>query len=159
MSYASWTAQMHSASDPLLLLSPMKNNPSKMGFKNFLFNFDSAAGICYDVDVSHPAGSKISIRSMSDGSPFSYEKTYRVAMTAYRANGGGELLTKGAGLSKEEIDRRTISYSEHDIRHYMIEYISQLKNVTPKAMNNWRFVPVDWVAEAEARERELLFSK
>jgi len=159
MSYASWTAQMHSASDPLLLLSPMKNNPSKMGFKNFLFNFDSAAGICYDVDVSHPAGSKISIRSMSDGTPFSYEKVYRVAMTAYRANGGGELLTKGAGLSKEEIDRRTISFSEHDIRFYMIEYISRLKNVTPKALNHWRFVPVDWVAEAEKRERKLLFDE
>lgn len=157
MSYATWTNQMHGPQDPLLLLSPMKNNPEKMGFKNFLFNFDSAAGICYDVDVSHPAGSKISIRSMSDGSSFSYEKTYKVAMTAYRANGGGELLTKGVGLSKEEIDRRTLCYSKHDIRHYMIEYISRMKNVTPQKMGHWRFVPVDWVEAAEKRERKILF--
>ena len=119
--------------------------------------FDSAAGICYDVDVSHPAGSKISIRSMSDGSSFSYEKTYKVAMTAYRANGGGELLTKGVGLSKEEIDSRTLCYSKHDIRHYMIEYISRMKNVTPQKMGHWRFVPVDWVEAAEKRERKILF--
>ena len=157
MSYATWTNQMHGPQDPLLLLSPMKNNPEKMGFKNFLFNFDSAAGICYDVDVSHPAGSKISIRSMSDGSSFSYEKTYKVAMTAYRANGGGELLTKGVGLSKEEIDSRTLCYSKHDIRHYMIEYISRMKNVTPQKMGHWRFVPVDWVEAAEKRERKILF--
>lgn len=159
MSYATWTNQMNGPDDALLLLSPMKNNPEKMGFKNFLFNFDSAAGICYDVDVSHPAGSKISIRGMSDGTPFSYEKRYKVAMTAYRANGGGELLTKGAGLSKEEIERRIISHSEHDIRHYMIEYISKLKNVTPKKMGHWRFVPVDWVQAAEERERNILFPK
>lgn len=157
MSYATWTNQMHGPQDPLLLLSPMKNNPEKMGFKNFLFNFDSAAGICYDVDVSHPAGSKISIRSMSDGSSFSYEKTYKVAMTAYRANGGGELLTKGVGLSKEEIDSRTLCYSKHDIRHYMIEYISRMKNVTPQKMGHWRFVPVDWAEAAEKRERKILF--
>ena len=159
MSYATWTCQMKGPDDPLLLLSPMKNNPEKMGFKNFLFNFDSAAGINYDVDVSHPAGSKISIRSMADGSPFSYQKTYKVAMTAYRANGGGELLTKGAGLTKEEIDQRTLTYSEHDIRHYMIDYISRMKNVTPEKMGQWRFIPVDWVEAAEKREREILFKK
>ncbi len=159
MSYANWTGQMHGPDDEMLLLSPMKNNPERMGFKNFIFNFDSAAGICYDVDVSHPAGSKITIRSMADGSPFSYEKVYRVAMTAYRANGGGELLTKGVGLTKEEIDARIISYSEHDIRHYMIEYIERLKNVTPEKMGHWRFVPVDWVEAAEMREREILFNK
>lgn len=159
MSYATWTNQMHGPDDELLLLSPMKNNPERMGFKNFLFNFDSAAGICYDVDVSHPAGSKISIRSMADGSPFSYQKTYKVAMTAYRANGGGELLTKGVGLTKEEIDRRILYFSEHDIRHYMIDYISRLKNVTPEKMGHWRFVPVDWVQAAEERERKILFSK
>ncbi len=159
MSYATWTCQMNGPDDPLLLLSPMKNNPEKMGFKNFLFNFDSAAGICYDVDVSHPAGSKISIRSMADGSPFSYQKTYKVAMTAYRANGGGELLTKGAGLTKEQIDQRTLTHSEHDIRHYMIEYISRMKNITPEKMGLWRFIPVDWAEAAEKREREILFSK
>ena len=94
---------------------------------------------------------------MSDGSSFSYEKTYKVAMTAYRANGGGELLTKGVGLSKEEIDSRTLCYSKHDIRHYMIEYISRMKNVTPQKMGHWRFVPVDWVEAAEKRERKILF--
>ena len=108
MSYANWTNQMHSIDDNLLLLSPMKSNPERMGFTNFIFNFDSAAGIIYEVDVTRPQGEKITIKRMADGRPFSADAEYLVAMTAYRANGGGELLTKGAGLSKEEIKKRLI---------------------------------------------------
>ena len=99
MSYAAWTQQMHAPTDPMLLISPMKSNPERMGFKNFIFNFDSAAGFQYEVDVTKPEGEKVRIFTMDDGRPFRMEDTYTVAMTAYRANGGGELLTKGAGLS------------------------------------------------------------
>ena len=64
MSYANWTNQMHSIDDNLLLLSPMKSNPERMGFTNFIFNFDSAAGIIYEVDVTRPQGEKITIKRM-----------------------------------------------------------------------------------------------
>ena len=157
MSYANWTNQMHSADDNFLLLSPMKSNPDRMGFTNFIFNFDSAAGICYEVDVRKPQGEKITITSMADGSPFLFNHVYTVAMTAYRVNGGGELLTKGAGLSKEEIEQRIISFTQHDVRHYMMDYIYQEHTLAPKALNHWRFVPEEWVRQAEERERKLLF--
>ena len=80
-------------------------------------------------------------------------------MTAYRANGGGELLTKGAGLTKEEIERRILDITPRDIRHYMMEFIEHHQNVRPQAQNHWRFIPEDWVAEAAERERKLLFGK
>ena len=159
MSYANWTNQMHSIDDNLLLLSPMKSNPERMGFTNFIFNFDSAAGIIYEVDVTRPQGEKITIKRMADGRPFSANAEYLVAMTAYRANGGGELLTKGAGLSKEEIKKRIIEYSEHDIRHYIMEYIQQHHDVEPHPLHHWRFVPEEWVKAAEQRDRQLLFNK
>ena len=159
MSYANWTNQMHSIDDNLLLLSPMKSNPERMGFTNFIFNFDSAAGIIYEVDVTRPQGEKITIKRMADGRPFSADAEYLVAMTAYRANGGGELLTKGAGLSKEEIKKRIIEYSEHDIRHYIMEYIQQHHDVEPHPLHHWRFVPEEWVKAAEQRDRQLLFNK
>ena len=159
MSYANWTNQMRSASDPFLLLSPMKSNPERMGFTNFIFNFDSMAGIRYTVDVRRAQGEKIHIESMADGRPFVPEQEYSVAMTAYRANGGGELLTKGAGLTKEEIDRRILDITPRDIRHYMMEYIERKGNVLPQAQHHWRFIPEEWVKAAEERERVVLFGK
>lgn len=157
MSYANWTNTMTSADDHFLLLSPMKSNPERMGFTNFIFNFDSAAGVRYEVDVRRPQGQKVTIFSMADGTPFSYDKFYIVAMTAYRANGGGELLTKGAGLSKEEIEQRIISFTPRDIRYYMMEYIRAKHEVNPQPAGTWRFVPEEWVRKAEIRERRLLF--
>lgn len=157
MSYANWTGVMKSKDDNMLLLSPMKSNPERMGFTNFIFNFDAAAGIRYEVDVRREQGEKVTILSMSDGKPFSFDQEYIVCMTAYRANGGGELLTKGAGLTKEEIERRILNITEHDVRHYMMDYIYKEHTVTPSALHHWRFVPEDWVAAAEKRERELLF--
>ncbi|MCM1312598.1 MAG: 5'-nucleotidase C-terminal domain-containing protein [Bacteroides sp.] len=159
MSYACWTNQMTSADDNLLLIGPMKNNPERIGFKNFLFNFDSAAGIKYEVDVTQPEGEKVRIICMGNGTPFYEDREYTVAMTAYRANGGGELLTKGAGIAKEDIKDRIVSYTEKDIRHYLMQYIKEKETVTPKAINHWRFVPEDWVAKAAERERKLLFEK
>lgn len=157
MSYANWVQQMHSASDPMLQLSPMKGNPRRMGFTNFIFNFDSAAGIRYEVDLSQLEGKKVRILGMADGRPFLPEATYTVAMTAYRANGGGELLTKGAGLSKAEIDRRIVGVSPHDIRHHLMEYIQHLGVINPQPLHHWRFVPEEWAAQATRRERQLLF--
>lgn len=159
MSYASWIQQMHSPTDTMLLISPMKSNPKRMGFKNFIFNFDSAAGIRYEVDVTKPEGDKVHILSMEDGRPFSPNETYTVAMTAYRANGGGELLTKGAGLSKEEIDSRILCISEYDIRHYLMDYIKEIGTIDPQPKNHWRFIPEDWVSQATEREYKILFGE
>ena len=157
MSYASWIQQMHSPNDPMLLISPMKSNPERMGFKNFIFNFDSAAGIRYEVDVTKPEGEKVRILGMDNEKPFLMNETYTVAMTAYRANGGGELLTKGAGLSKEEMDSRILSVSKYDIRHYLMEYVKELGTINPQPKKHWRFIPEDWVAQATERERKILF--
>ncbi len=159
MSYADWTNQMKNENDNMLLIYPMKSNPNRMGFKNFIFNFDSAAGIRYEVDVTKPEGEKVTILSDAAGNAFDPEKAYMVAMTAYRANGGGELLTKGAGLSKQEIDNRIVNVSKHDIRYYLMEYIKEKDIINPQPMNHWKFVPEDWVTLATKREREILFGK
>ena len=73
--------------------SPAKGDYAKL--QNPAYNFDSAAGIIYDVDVTKPQGDKIIIKSMADGSPFDFDKVYKVAVNSYRGNGGGDLLTKG----------------------------------------------------------------
>ena len=56
MSYDLWVNTMKSPDDHLLLLADTKNDAQRLGFKNFSFNFDSAAGIDYTVDVTKPNG-------------------------------------------------------------------------------------------------------
>ena len=76
MSYALWTNQMKSPDDHLLLLREKRREGAtdRASFKNFSFNFDSAAGIIYTVDVTKPKGEKVTITSMADGTPFSLDK-------------------------------------------------------------------------------------
>lgn len=157
MSYSLWIHQMQSPDDALLQIAPMRNCPDRLGFINFIFNFDSAAGIIYDVDVTQPTGHRVIIHSMDDGTPFQLDRTYRVAMTAYRANGGGELLTKGARLTKEEIDTRIESITEHDIRYYLMQHVRNSQSISPKPRNHWRFIPDSICQPAIQREKELLF--
>ena len=158
MSYALWTNQMHSPQDHLLLLSPMKNNPARLGFTNFIFNFDAAAGLLYEVDLREPPGRKVRIQGLADGRPFRLDASYLVAMTAYRANGGGELLTKGAGIPKDDIPDRMVACTCHDVRHYMMDHLQHSQRVDPQPAHNWRFVPDDWALPAAARDYDALFN-
>ena len=158
MSYGQWTNQMKSSDDHILLFDD-KNNERNNGFKNFYGNFDSACGIDYTVDVTKPEGQKVNILKMSNGQPFDTTKMYKVAINSYRGNGGGELLTKGAGIPKEELNSRIISRSELGQRHYLAEEIQKQGSVNPKPNNNWRFIPESLVVPAIQRDRELLFKK
>ena len=158
MSYAQWTNQMKSSDDHFLLFAD-KPNERTNGLKNFYGNFDSASGIDYTVDVTKPEGQKVNIIKMSNGQPFGADNWYRVAINSYRGSGGGELLTKGAGIPKEELKSRILSQTELDQRHYLTEEIKKQGSVNPKPNNNWRFIPEDLVAPAIQRDRDLLFNK
>lgn len=158
MSYDLWVQTMNSPNDHLLRLNNLSANDSqRMGFSNLLFNFDSAAGIDYEVDVTQPDGHKVRILRMSNGKPFSEDAWYNVAVNSYRGNGGGELLTKGAGIERDSLRSRVVWQSERDQRYYLTEEIRKLGNVAPTANSNWRFVPEEWTKPAAQRDRELLF--
>ncbi len=159
MSYALWTNQMKSPDDHILLIDRRNSDNQHFFFKNFSFNFDSAAGIIYTVDVTKPAGEKITILSLADGKPFDLDKDYKVAINSYRGNGGGELLTVGAGIPLRELRHRIISIEEHDLRYYMINYITEKGTINPQPLNQWKFVPESWAVPAIARDRSLLFNR
>lgn len=157
MSYALWTNQMTSADDHILLLDSILDNGRRQGLKNLSYNMDSAAGIRYTVDVSKPEGQRISIQSMADGSPFRLDGEYRVAVNSYRGNGGGELLTRGAGIPHAELSKRIIASTEQDLRFYLMQRIIEQQTVAPRKLNHWRFVPDEWAPAAIARDRRILF--
>lgn len=158
-SYAMWTNQMKSPDDHALLVKEKKGQEGYATFVNYSFNFDSAAGILYTVDVTKPKGDKIAILSMADGTPFDLNKTYKVALNSYRGNGGGELLTKGAGIPQDKLKDRIIYSTDKDLRYYMIQYIKDKGTLSPQPLNQWKLIPEDWVKPASERDYEYLFGE
>ena len=136
-SYYMWTNQMKSPQDHLLWFKEKRREGAedRASFQNFSFNFDSAAGIIYTVDVTKPKGAKITVVSMADGAPFDLNKVYKVALNSYRGNGGGELLTKGAGIPQEQLKDRIIFSTDKDLRFYLMNYIEKKGTLDPRALN------------------------
>ncbi len=155
MSYDLWVNQMKSADDHLLLLNEKDNGFGR--FRNPSFNFDSAAGIIYTVDVTKPRGERITIERMADGKPFELDRQYKVAVNSYRGNGGGDLLTKGAGIPKAELSKRIIFSTDKDLRYYLMKRIEEVKVLDPKPLNQWKFIPEEWTVPAAQRDYKLLF--
>lgn len=159
MAYAIWTNQMKRPEDHLMLFKEPVEEGKRANFKNFSFNFDSAAGINYTVDVTKPEGEKITILSMADGTPFDRNRMYKVALNSYRGNGGGDLLTFGAGIPKEDLAKRIVSTTDKDLRYYLMQYIEQEKVLYPHAMHHWKFIPEEWTVPAAKRDYQLLFGE
>ena len=160
MSYDLWINTMHSPDDHLMKTISYEYDNKKISFfKNLVFNFDTAAGIIYSVDVRERKGNRIKITSMSDGKPFKEENSYHVAMHSYRGNGGNELLTKGAGIKHTELKERLLSKSEHNIRFYLMEYLRNKPQDTLQQVENWTFQPECWTQKAIEREKRILFNR
>jgi len=115
------------------------------------------------VDVTKPFGERILISGMADGSAFELERKYNVAMTSYRASGGGGLLQE-AGIDTDRIDDRTVArYPE--IRNILYDYLMENGSIDPEVIGNpkvigaWKFVPEKVVGPAMERDMALLFRR
>ena len=158
-SYAGWTQQMKSANDHVLLFNPQNINATEawQRLQVSSYNFDSAAGLLYTVDVTKPEGKKVTIKSLANGKPFALDKTYKVAVNSYRGNGGGKLMTEGAGIPKDKLSERIVWSTDKDLRFYLMKEIEQLRDINPQPLNQWKFIPENWVKEAAQRDAEILF--
>ncbi|WP_304221514.1 bifunctional UDP-sugar hydrolase/5'-nucleotidase [Gracilinema caldarium] len=124
------------------------------------YNYDSAAGINYTVDVSKPAGSRVNILSMADGTPFDMNKTYSVAINSYRAQGGGGHLEKGAGLSKGDIlaMKYVTSATTKDLRFYLLKWFEKQQGaVSVQSLNNWKVIPEELATTGKTNDMPLLY--
>jgi 2',3'-cyclic-nucleotide 2'-phosphodiesterase/3'-nucleotidase len=125
--------------------------------KNPYYNFDSAEGINYIIDVSKPAGERVNILSLSNGQPFDLNRIYKVAMNSYRANGGGGHLTAGAKIRSELLKDRILTSTDKDFRFQLMKWLEKNKEITIKSTNNWTIIPEKWYAKARERDFGLLF--
>lgn len=166
---ASYDLWIRTAQRPTDHVLNIRNSPDtrtgleRWSFVNASFNFDSMAGLNYTVDVTKPAGSRISISSLADGAPFDPAATYNVAMTSYRASGGGGTMEK-IGVDTDKIDERVVKkYPE--IRDMIYEYLKKNGAIDPavigdpKVIGHWEFVPDKIASPAVARDMRLLFGE
>ena len=165
-SYNRWIVTVAKPTDHVLNI--VHRDDPRTGQKGWSFiersyNFDSAAGIDYTVDVTKPFGSRITISSMADGTPFSLDETYNVAMTSYRASGGGGLLAE-VGIDTDRISERTVEYYP-EIRELLYEYLKKNRVIDPAVIGDpskighWSFVPESVAGPAIRRDMDLIFKK
>jgi len=165
-SYGNWFNYMLGEKDHLLKFKFNEDGSIKYSartgspeLEEVYYNFSSAAGINYTVDVSMPAGDRISITDLSNGTAFDFDKTYTVAVNSYQGSGGGGLLTRGAGISTEELPERIITSTDRDIRYNLMRWIKEKKIINPSIIGNIKMVPDGWWSDAKARDFELLFGR
>ncbi len=167
---ASYDAWINTVSGPgeehVLKLKEAKNySTGEMGWKlaKSPANFDSAAGICYTVDVTRPCGSRINIISMADGSAYDMDRMYNVGITTYRYVGSGGLL-KAAGLDESRDVKDRVVYRGPEFRTILYEYLRKNGSIAPekisdpKVVGSWKFVP-DFAAEEIRKDVELVYGK
>ncbi len=165
-SYGNWFNQMLNESDDLLRFKHNENGSIKYSertgspeLEEVYYNFSSAAGINYTVDVSKPSGERITINELSNGKSFGFDKTYSVAINSYRGSGGGGLLTRGAGISQDELSERIIWSTDHDIRYELMKWIKDKKIIKPHLGGNCEIIPEDWWKMGKEKDYELLFDE
>lgn len=158
-SYAGWTEQMTSREGHLIKFRPDAQPTDRYKTLVPTFNYSSAHGIDYTVDVTKPAGERINIQQMSSGEPFSLDRRYRVAINSYRAGGAGGMLTLGSGINKADLSGRIVGSSELDQFFSLMKFFEVKGVVRPVKAGNWSFLPEAWVQEAAERDRAFLFAK
>ena len=163
---ASYDRWIQKPGDHVLKIEP-RDNP-RTGQKGWSFvgrsyNFDSVAGLNYTVDVTKPRGERVSVQSLADGSPFDPARTFNVALTSYRASGGGGLLDE-IGIDTDAIDERVVArYPE--IRSILFDYLKENGSIDPevisdsKVIGSWKFVPEKLANTALKSDLALLFGK
>ena len=152
---------MTSANDHLLAFK--QDEQGKIAFNTFgpqyvtpTFNYTCAAGIRHTVDISKPAGERVTILSMSDGTPFSLDATYKVAINSYQASGGGGFIPKGLGWDEATLQSHILDASPKDVRRYIAEYIQQIGTVTPRLRGDWEVIPADFWKKGMATDRKFM---
>ncbi|MFG3611342.1 bifunctional 2',3'-cyclic-nucleotide 2'-phosphodiesterase/3'-nucleotidase [Rummeliibacillus stabekisii] len=110
-----------------------------------VYNFDVIDGVQYQIDVTKPAkysttgqlenptSSRI-VNLTYDGKPIDPNQEFIVVTNNYRASGGGHF----PGISESEL----VVDSADENRQILMDYISEVKEITPTADNNWSIAPI-----------------
>ena len=164
-SYNAWINTVSSSDDRLLKITDRpdpRTGQKSWSFINRSYNFDSAGGLVYTVDVTQPYGQRVTVESLADGSAFEESSEYNVAMTSYRASGGGSMMREGAGIDTDNIASRVVAYHP-EIREILYDYLMNNGEISPEkigdpaVIGHWKFIPESLAEKALQRDMDLLF--
>ena len=95
------------------------------------YNFDMAAGVTYDIDLTKPFGQRIQNLKFK-GQPLAPTQKLRVVTNNYRVNGGGNYtMFKAAPV---------VYRSSEEVRELIIDWVEKHKTIPTQSNNNWRIV-------------------
>ena len=123
--------------------------------KTAQYNYLSAAGIDYVIDLTKPVGEKVSILALSEsGEEFNLEETYQVVMPDHLAVGN---LTKNAlKWDNMNIGPHMISSHEVDIRRTFADYIREHSPIELNKKSDWKVIPEDFYRVTAPKEKDFL---
>ena len=103
------------------------------------YNFDSAEGVTYEIDLTRPAGDRV-VHLVFDGQPLDPSRRLKVAVNGYRMNGGGgfDLLRTAPRLPVHP----------GQVRDLLIRYIRRMRELPGTFTRNWSLLP-DYVSAPE----------
>ncbi len=166
-SYDSWINTVDARQEHLLKIvnePDPRSGQKRWSFVNRSYNFDSAAGLIYDVDITKGRGERVVIKSLADGTAFDQSDEYNVAMTSYRASGGGGIMREGAGIDTDRIDERVVEYYP-EIRNILYDYLVEHGEINPaeigdrKVIGEWKFIPENRAETLLNQDMKLLFPR
>ncbi|WP_066252235.1 bifunctional 2',3'-cyclic-nucleotide 2'-phosphodiesterase/3'-nucleotidase [Neobacillus drentensis] len=127
-------------------IDPSNTTEQPLINSNFpVFNFDVIDGVEYQIDVTKPAkyapngellnpNSSRVVNLKYNGEPLNPEQEFIVVTNNYRAGGGGNFPgVKGSELVVDSADEN---------RQILMNYISEVKEITPTADGNWSIAPI-----------------
>ncbi|MCW8803451.1 MAG: bifunctional metallophosphatase/5'-nucleotidase [Ignavibacteriaceae bacterium] len=163
-SFGNWFNEMRDENDHLLKFKYETDGTIKYSerygtpeLEERYYNYSTAAGIYYTVDVSKPFGNKVTITALANGAPFNLSKKYTVAVNSYRGSGGGGHLTRGAGIPQKELLKRVLTSTDKDLRYYLMKWIEEKKTINPDIISTWQVIPPTWWEFGRKKDYEILF--
>ncbi len=165
-SFGNWFNQMENDSDHVLKFKLDEDGSIQYSerystpmLEERFYNYSSASGLNYTVDISKPVGEKVTFFLLRDSTAFSLDSTYTVAINSYRGNGGGGHLIRGAGIPKEELSERIIHSTDTDLRLQIMNWIKEKKELYPRTIGNWDIKPQAWWQKGKEIDYKLLFGE
>lgn len=154
-SYGIWFNEMKDHNDQLLNFD--RDYRGNYILRGKFYNYSSASGIKYTVDLTKKIGERVKITELFDKRKFDLDEKYVVAINSYRANGGGGHLIDGAKIKQEELASRVITKSEKDLRHIIMKWFENNEIVTPQSFGNWKAIPETWWRKGKRKSRNILY--
>jgi len=110
------------------------------------YNFDTAEGVSYEIDLTRPPGDRIVHLTLA-GKPLDPGRRLKVAVNSYRMNGGGgyDMLRAAPRVTADA----------GQVRELLVRYLRRMRTQDGSCTRNWSLIP-DYVSAPERAAIDLM---